>query len=259
MVRRLFQFKRDGMPSDDNRFDGLPEDTTTALTLSDPSGEDVYPEQGLSAGFDSFREIYGRATEGAPPSGYTVLTVSSMLNSPHLAGMSTESKRGSIMMALDAAGVHVTDILQDAMLRQRALEEYEEQQQKKLRAFEAAKGEANRKLQAELDRITSEYMTKIQSNVDEVAPTRCRRHRPSVLSRTARPRAAASASRWKPRRQGAEIKMPDFDLAICAVVVIVGIVLRRAARTRRETSREELSRIRLLSDKAHRDEAMLFE
>jgi hypothetical protein len=169
MVRRLFQFKRDGMPSDDNRFDGLPEDTTTALTLSDPSGEDVYPEQGLSAGFDSFREIYGRATEGAPPSGYTVLTVSSMLNSPHLAGMSTESKRGSIMMALDAAGVHVTDILQDAMLRQRALEEYEEQQQKKLRAFEAAKGEANRKLQAELDRITSEYMTKIQSNVDEVA------------------------------------------------------------------------------------------
>jgi hypothetical protein len=53
--------------------------------------------------------------------------------------------------------------------------------------------------------------------------------------------------------------MPDFDLAICALVVIVGVVLRRAARSRRETSREELSRIRLLSDKAHRDEAMLFE
>jgi hypothetical protein len=169
MVRRFFQVKRDGMTSDDQRFDGIADDASVHLTPSDPSGEDSYPEQGLSGGFDSFKEIYGRATDGAPASGYTILTVSAMLNSTHLAGMSTDSKRGSIMMALDAAGVHVTDILQDAMLRQRALEEYEEAQQKKLRAFEAAKGEANRKLQAELDRITAEYMSKIQANIDEVA------------------------------------------------------------------------------------------
>src|SRR5262249_16713108 len=61
------------------------------------------------------------------------------------------------------------DILQDAMLRQRALNDYEESQQKKLREFEAAKTESNRQIQAELDALTAEFMGRIQSNIDEMA------------------------------------------------------------------------------------------
>jgi vacuolar-type H+-ATPase subunit E/Vma4 len=97
------------------------------------------------------------------------MKVAEMLNSPHLAGMSVETRRGSVMMALEAAGVDVKDMLQDAMLRNRALEDYEEAQQKKLQDFESAKNEANGKLQAELERVSGEYMRLIQSNVDEVA------------------------------------------------------------------------------------------
>jgi hypothetical protein len=83
--------------------------------------------------------------------------------------MSIETRRGSVMMALEAAGVDVKDMLQDAMLRNRALDDYEEVQQKKLQDFESVKLEANAKLQAELERITAEYMRLIQSNVDEIA------------------------------------------------------------------------------------------
>jgi hypothetical protein len=97
------------------------------------------------------------------------MKVAEMLNSPHLAGMSIETRRGSVMMALEAAGVDVKDMLQDAMLRNRALDDYEEVQQKKLQDFESVKLEANAKLQAELERITAEYMRLIQSNVDEIA------------------------------------------------------------------------------------------
>ena len=125
--------------------------------------------QSLPPRFDSFEEIYRSAPANLPRVAYTIMKVADMLNSPHLAGMSVETRRGSVMMALEAAGVDVKDMLQDAMLRNRALEDYEEAQQKKLQDFESAKNEANGKLQAELERVSGEYMRQIQSNVDEVA------------------------------------------------------------------------------------------
>jgi hypothetical protein len=118
--------------------------------------------------YESFDDIY-RGTPAISPSRYNILTVASMLKSQHLTGMSGETKRGAIMMALEAAGAEVKDILQDAMLRQRALNDYEESQQKKLREFEAAKTESNRQIQAELDALTAEFMGRIQSNIDEMA------------------------------------------------------------------------------------------
>jgi hypothetical protein len=125
--------------------------------------------QSIPPRFDSFEEIYRSAPANLPRAAYTIMKVADMLNSPHLAGMSVETRRGSVMMALEAAGVDVKDMLQDAMLRHRALDDYEEAQQKKLQDFESAKNEANGKLQAELERVSAEYMRLIQSNVDEVA------------------------------------------------------------------------------------------
>lgn len=72
-------------------------------------------------------------------------------------------------MALEAAGVEVEDVLQDAVARQRALNDYEEAQQSWLNGFETAKLEENRRIQAELDRLTGQYMGRIQSNLDEMA------------------------------------------------------------------------------------------
>ncbi len=160
MFRRLFQLSLsgNGMSSEGHRLEEAP--------VAPPCKP---ASQGLPPRFDSFEEIYRTAPANPPRAAYSILKVAEMVNSPHLAGMSAEARRGSVMMALEAAGVDVKDILQDAMLRQRALEDYEESQQKKLRDFESAKAEANQKLQAELDRITAEYMRLIQSNVDEVA------------------------------------------------------------------------------------------
>jgi hypothetical protein len=119
--------------------------------------------------FDSFEGIYRAAPANRPRMVYSILKVIEMLNSPHLAGMGSEAKRGSLLMALAAVGAEVTDILHDAMLRQRALNDYEEIQQKKLADFEAAKAAENRIIQAELDRIKAEHMERIQANMDEIA------------------------------------------------------------------------------------------
>lgn len=119
--------------------------------------------------FESFEEIYRSGPSHQPSLAYDIMKIAQMLESPHIAGMSVESKRGSIMMALEAAGVEPKDILQDAMVRQRALSDYEEAQQKKMRDFESYKGELNREVQEELDRINADYLARIQANVNEIA------------------------------------------------------------------------------------------
>ncbi|HEY9140730.1 MAG TPA: hypothetical protein VIN93_07550 [Bryobacteraceae bacterium] len=92
-----------------------------------------------------------------------------MLNSPHLAGMSAEAKRCALLMALEAAGMEVEALLQDALMQQRLLDQQEEQGQAKLRRLEAAKLEENRGVQEELERVTARYMARLQANLDLIA------------------------------------------------------------------------------------------
>jgi hypothetical protein len=119
--------------------------------------------------FATFEEVYRGASVRPSKVAYTILKVSEMTNNAHLSGMSAEAKRCSLLMALEAAGVAVDDLLQDAMVRQRALNDYEESLQKKLKEFEGGKLEENRQIQAELDRLTAVHINRIQANLDELA------------------------------------------------------------------------------------------
>jgi len=116
-----------------------------------------------------FEQIYQSGALKPPRLSYGVLKVAEMLNSSHLYGMPADSKRGALMMALDAGGAKIEDILQDAIVRQRLLNDYEEARQRDLQNFEAAIQEQNRAIQAEMERMTSQYMARMQSNLDEVA------------------------------------------------------------------------------------------
>jgi hypothetical protein len=119
--------------------------------------------------FDSFDEIYSSGPANQTSLPYDIMKVARMLGSPHISSMSVESKRGSLMMALEAAGAEPKDIMQDAMVRQRAISDYEDCQLKKLRDFESFKSEQNRIIQEELDQINIEYLARIQTNINEVA------------------------------------------------------------------------------------------
>ena len=166
MFRRLFQFSLNGS---DETSHTSPQDTRTESAAW--PGVPVVPPNTRRPidNFDSFDEIYRTAPANPPHVGYSILKVAGMLKSAHLAGMNSDAKRAALMMALEAAGAELKDILQDAMLRQRALNDYEDTQQKRLREFEAASGEENRAIQAELDKITAQYMARIQVYVDAVA------------------------------------------------------------------------------------------
>jgi len=91
------------------------------------------------------------------------------LGSEHIRSMPTEMKRASLLMALEAASVQVDEVLQDATLRQRAINTYESIQRKHLEEFEARKAQDNCAIQAEMERVTAEYTARISNNLDEVS------------------------------------------------------------------------------------------
>ena len=182
MLKRLFQFSRaeTEFETEVHRNGSMDRAPATAERWrdSEPGREangaaggampDVATVAGLSK-FATFDEIYRSSPVKPPRVPYGILKVAEMVNSPHLAGMSPAAKRGSLLMAFDAAGVQLEDLLQDAMVRQRALNEYEEVQHKRLQEFEAGKANENAAIQAEIDRINSVHTARIQSNLDEIA------------------------------------------------------------------------------------------
>lgn len=116
-----------------------------------------------------FEQIY-RGAMGKPAQvACGILRVVEMMNSPHLIAMPVEARRSALLMTLEAVGAEIEDVLQDAVVRQRALRDYEEAEEAKLRRFEAVKAEENWKVQAELDCLTKDCMTRMQANLDEVA------------------------------------------------------------------------------------------
>src|SRR6266705_518340 len=104
----------------------------------------------------SFEEIYRAAEISAPPQGYSILKVAQMLESEHIRNLPSDVKRSSVLVALDAAGVNIKDVIQDAIQRDRALDAYERVQQRSLTELEASKTKENNQIQANSDAISRE-------------------------------------------------------------------------------------------------------
>jgi len=116
----------------------------------------------------SYDDIYHAAGIMTPHSGYGIHKVVEMLNSQRIRELSTDIKRASVLMALDAAGTSVAAVLQDATRRQHALDAYEAAQRKQLEDFEAQKAKENAQIEAEMESLRAHYAQRIQSNRDQV-------------------------------------------------------------------------------------------
>ena len=154
------------------RTSATPEETNTGLStpiISEPPRTDPVPKAG-NAKLAAFDEIYSKSSFKSTigPTEYNILKVAEMATSEQLHGLSATAKHSALMMALEAAGVAVEDILQDAMQRQRALEAYDEEQQRRLQDFESSKLKDNERLSAEMESIGAQYRTKIAAAVEEI-------------------------------------------------------------------------------------------
>jgi hypothetical protein len=117
----------------------------------------------------SMEDIYRMAGILNPRKGYSINKIVEMLRSEHLRGLSREMKRASVLMALDAAGITVDEVLQDAKARQDAIDSYETDQRKQFEAQLARKAEENVQIQAELERVKARYTERLRRNLDGMA------------------------------------------------------------------------------------------
>jgi len=117
----------------------------------------------------SFEEIYKAAEIPPAAKGYSILKVSQMLESEHLRNLPSDVKKSSILVALDAAGVELKDVIQDAIRRDRALDTYERVQQRAVEELETRKMKENSDIQAQIDKYLTEQRAKIQANNDEIS------------------------------------------------------------------------------------------
>src|SRR5215471_14885123 len=117
----------------------------------------------------SFEEIYKAAEIPGPSHGYSILKVSQMLESEHIRNLPSDVRKSSILVALDAAGVDVKDVIQDAIRRDRALDTYERVQQRAVQELDDRKTKENSDIQAQIDKYVTEQRARIQANNEEVS------------------------------------------------------------------------------------------
>lgn len=116
----------------------------------------------------SFEEIYKAAEIPPAPQGYSILKVAHMLESEHIRNLPSDVKKSSVLVALDAAGADIKDVIQDAVRRDRALDTYERVQQRAVDELETKKTKENSDIQSQIDKYVTEQRAKIQANNDEV-------------------------------------------------------------------------------------------
>lgn len=135
------------------------------------TGVEAEEEGGVNTQLEllSMEDIYRMTGIVTPRKGYSISKIVEMLHSDHLRGLSKEMKRASVLMALDAAGVSVDEVLQDAKARQDAIDWYEAEQRKQFEAQLARKAEENVQIRAELERVKSRYTERLRRNLDGMA------------------------------------------------------------------------------------------
>jgi Asp-tRNA(Asn)/Glu-tRNA(Gln) amidotransferase A subunit family amidase len=132
--------------------------------------------------------VYDAAKITPPPHGYTVLKIAEMLASEHIRELPPEVRRKSVMVALDAAGVKIDEIVQDAVRRDRALDTYERVLQQNVDELSASVAAENRRLEEEIARRVAELRAQIDENGKRLAADqaelqawRARKHQEEAL------------------------------------------------------------------------------
>jgi hypothetical protein len=104
----------------------------------------------VAADVEDFAAVYEEARIELPLHGYGVDKVAEMLQSKRLESLGRDVRATAVMAALEAAQVPVKDVLQDAVLRDRALDAFELAKEREVKELRA---EAERRIHAIKDEI----------------------------------------------------------------------------------------------------------
>ena len=114
-----------------------------------------------------FAAIYKAAKIEDPAHGYTAQKVLEILSSPHLANLDSKAKAAALagFLQMNPTGpVPITDVVQDAVRRDQALDKFEDFLRTKLKARTEQMEKENARLQAEIDELVRRNREKMDTN-----------------------------------------------------------------------------------------------
>jgi hypothetical protein len=166
----------DPAPDETPEEGGTPAPGTAAQMVAEIAASTTVAQEshfeGTVANPSSFDDIYNAAEISMPAHGFTIMKVGDMLRSEHIRNLPKDVKRSSVLVALEAAGAPIQEVIEDAIKRDHALDTYERVQERALNALEAQKSKENEQIQAEMDRVITEHRNRMQANTDAVAKER---------------------------------------------------------------------------------------
>ena len=119
----------------------LPSEAAPEREIPPAAFEDVAPRHversSIAAGVQSFEAVYEEAGIALPAHKYGVDKVSEMLESKRLASLGREVKATAVLAALEAAQVPIREVIQDAVLRDKALDDFEAAKEREVQELKA--------------------------------------------------------------------------------------------------------------------------
>lgn len=107
-------------------------------------------------------QVYAASKIGKPAHGFTLEKIAGMLADPRLAALDPQARAGAIAVVLEAQGVKIEEVVQDAATRDAALDKFEAFLTDKLVSLQVEVDEDRRRMEAEIERL-------IQKKQEELA------------------------------------------------------------------------------------------
>jgi len=110
-----------------------------------------------------FSAVYSEAGIELPAHGYGIDKVAEMLENKRLATLGREVRATAVLTALEAAGVTLADVIQDAVRRDHALDAFEAAKQKELDELKTGNQRRVAAIQQEIDTFLREKNAEIEA------------------------------------------------------------------------------------------------
>jgi uncharacterized protein YukE len=133
---------------------GLPEAEIPADFFDGPRTQADY--SAIPMEVDGFAAVCEAARVPTPDRGYGVQNLLAILESTRLASLPREVKIAAILASLDAAGAKLPEVIRDAVLRDRAIDDYLEAQEREVKELEARNEEMIEALKEEVEAFAEE-------------------------------------------------------------------------------------------------------
>jgi len=145
----------------------------------------VEPAEG-GGGIPDFAAIFKSAGISDPPHGYSAYKVLEILSSPEFANLDSKAKAAALsgFLKMNPSGpVPITDVVQDAVRRDQALDKFEDFLRTKMKGRTEQIEKENRDLQAEIDALAMRNREKMETNRKALAEEEGRFARWQVIKR----------------------------------------------------------------------------